>query len=170
MSIDPLSDFIWQHRLDDPQRLALRKMPEGWPAAHIAHQVDALQRLRHKVPSWYRPGLRFPPGVSAEQASSERTARYKAGLLRPQGEGGGQLADLTGGLGVDAFFFAQHFGAVWHVEQRADISDAARHNFEVLGAGHICCLNARAEAFLEKTAERFDLVYLDPARRDGVGG
>lgn len=163
---DPaLSDFIWQHRFDDPHRLALMAMPAGWSAAYIAHQVDALQRLRHKVPGWYVPGLQFPAGVSVEQASSERTARYKAGLVS-----GSKAADLTGGLGVDAFFLAQHFDAVWYIEQSADIAACARHNLRLLGAERVHTLHTTAEEFLTQNTATFDLLYLDPARRDGVGG
>lgn len=162
---DDLSAHIWQHREDAPARLALSKMPNGWPAAFVAQQVDALQRLRHKIPSWYRPGLRLPVALSLEQASSERTAQHKARLFS-----GKKMADLTGGLGVDAFFFAQHFDEVLHVEQQAELSAAARHNFVQLEAANIRCLHSTAEQFLAENGSTFDLVYLDPARRDGAGG
>ncbi len=165
MTLSPLQSHIWQHRDDDPQRLALSKMPNGWSAAFVAQQVDALRRLRHKVPAWYQPGLLFPVALSLEQASSERTARYKARLFS-----GKKMADLTGGLGVDTFFFAQHFGEVLHIEQRAELSEAVRHNFEQLGATNIRCLNSTAEQFLAQNTDTYDLVYLDPARRDGAGG
>lgn len=165
MTSDDLSTYIWQHRDHDPHRLALSKMPNDWSAALVARQVDALQRLRHKVPSWYRPGLNFPLALSLEQASSERTAQHKARLFS-----GKKMADLTGGLGVDAFFFAQQFGEVLHVEQRAELSEAARHNFAQLGVGNIRCLHGSAEQFLAENRDTYDLVYLDPARRDGTGG
>jgi len=165
MSSDDLSAYIWQHRDHDPHRLALSKMPNGWSAAFVAQQVDALQRLRHKIPSWYRPGLSFPVALSLEQASSERTAQHKARLFS-----GKKMADLTGGLGVDAFFFAQQFGEVLHLEQRAELSEAARHNFAQLGAGNIRCVHSTAEQFLAENRDTYDLVYLDPARRDGAGG
>lgn len=165
MTHDPLQSHIWQHRDDAPQRLALSKMPNGWSAAFVAQQVDALQRLRHKIPTWYRPGLQFPAALSLEQASSERTARYKARLFS-----GKKMADLTGGLGVDAFFFAQRFGEVLHIEQRAELSEAARHNFAQLDATNIRCLHSTAEQFLAENRDTYDLAYLDPARRDGTGG
>jgi 16S rRNA G966 N2-methylase RsmD len=165
MSNDTLSGYIWQHRDRDPHRLALSKMPNGWSAAFVAQQVGALQRLRHKIPSWYQPGLSFPAALSLEQASSERTAQHKARLFS-----GKKMADLTGGLGVDAFFFAQQFGEVLHLEQRAELSEAARHNFAQLGATNIRCLHSTAEQFLAENRDTYDLVYLDPARRDGAGG
>ncbi len=165
MTLSPLQSYIWQHRDDDPQRLALSKMPNGWSAAFVAQQVDALRRLRHKIPAWYQPGLAFPVALSLEQASSERTARFKAGLFS-----GKKMADLTGGLGVDAFFFAQHFAEVLHIEQRAELSEAVQHNFEQLGATNIHCLSSTAEQFLAQNTDTYDLIYLDPARRDGAGG
>ncbi|MEO6036811.1 MAG: hypothetical protein ABIQ93_00270, partial [Saprospiraceae bacterium] len=45
--------------------------------------------------------------------------------------------------------------------------EAARHNFKVLEASNIACFQADAPDFLARAAESFDLLYLDPARRDG---
>lgn len=159
-------DFIWQRRDDDPHRLALSKMPEpAWSPAWVAAQVSALQRVRNKIPMWYRPGLLFPATVALEQASSERTARFKAGLFS-----GEKMVDLTGGLGVDTFFFAKTFRQATHVEQDEARSAAAQHNFGVLGSDNIQCIHATAEMFLQTDTGLFDLIYLDPARRDGAGG
>ena len=162
-----LLDFIWQHRNDDPRQLALAapRHPD-LPMPFVAAQVAALQKVRTKIPIWHRPGLVFPLAVSVEQASSEATARFKAGLF----SSGLCMADLTGGLGVDAFFFAQHFASATYVEQNADLLAAARQNFAQLGAANVRFEQAEASQFLQSTTDDFDLIYLDPARRDGAGG
>jgi len=162
--LTPLHQYIWQHRDDDPQRLALAKHGEHAPAV-VAAQVAALQKLKRKVPAWYQPGLYFPAAISVEQASSERTARFKAALFS-----GEKMADLTGGLGVDTFFFAQRFAASIHVEQNAELSRAVQQNFGQLGTTNVQFVCDTAESFLEKNTAAFDLLYLDPARRDGAGG
>jgi hypothetical protein len=162
MLLTPLQDFIWQHREDDPRQLALSA--KKYPAIQIASaaaQIQALQKVRPKIPSWYREGMEFPLALSLEQASSERTAKFKAGLCS-----GKKMADLTGGLGVDSYFFAQHFESLVYVEQNAELLAAAQHNFARLGVQNVHFENCSAEDFLEKTTESFDLIYLDPARRD----
>jgi len=161
MSLDSIPEFIWAHRLDDPQRLALsaRKYP-GLPMAYIAGQVDFLQKIQKKVPSWYREGLLFPAALSMEQASSEATARFKASLVQ-----GGKMADLSGGLGVDSFFFSQVCGSVVHVEPDAELQQMTAHNFGVLGVSNARFVTATAEDFLRDSPDTFDLLYLDPSRR-----
>ncbi|MBC7776312.1 MAG: methyltransferase domain-containing protein [Phycisphaerae bacterium] len=162
MPLTPLQDFIWQHRDDDPRQLALsaKKYP-NIQISIVSAQVQALQKIRPKIPTWYRPGMEFPLAISLEQASSERTARFKAGLFS-----GKKIADLTGGLGVDSFFFSQQFESVTYVEQNAELLAATRHNFAQLGATNVHFEHCTAEDFLEKTDDHFDLIYLDPARRD----
>lgn len=157
-----LDEFIWQHRLDAPAAIALsaKKHPEI-PVAYAAGQIECLQKARTKIPAWYREGIRFFSALSLEQASSEATARFKAGLVK-----GEKMADLSGGMGVDSFFFAQQFGQVTHVEPQAELSAVTARNFEQLGVFNVRCAVATAEEFLQKTTENFDLLYLDPSRRN----
>lgn len=157
-----VSGFIWQHREDDPAELALSgKKHPGLPMAFVARQVEALQKIRRKVPAWYRPGITFPVRLSLEQASSEACARFKAALFS-----GHSMVDLTCGMGVDVSFFAQNFEQATAVEQSEELTDAARGNFEALELHNIQVLHNFAEQFLEQTDKHFDLIYLDPARRD----
>lgn len=162
MPLTPIQDFIWQHRKDDPRQLALsaKKYPDI-PVAEAAKQVQALQKIRLKIPTWYLAGMEFPFSLSLEQASSERTARFKAALFK-----GKNMADLTGGMGIDAFFFAQQFESLVYVEQNEALLAATRHNFGLLQTTNLRFESGSAEHFLAQTTESFDLIYLDPARRD----
>lgn len=162
MLLSPIQEFIWEHRNDDPHQLALsaKKYPHI-PVAEVAAQVRALQKIRLKIPTWYQAGMEFPLAISLEQASSERSARFKAGLISGQ-----KMADLTGGLGVDSYFFARKFESVTYVEQNAELLAAVRHNFGQLGVENVQFEHCTAESFLAGTEEYFDLIYLDPARRD----
>jgi hypothetical protein len=154
-------EFIWQHREDDPRQLALsgKKYP-GSPMAELASQVQVLQKIRYKIPGWYRPGMYFPFSLSVEQASSEATARFKAGLVHAQ-----TMADLTGGMGVDAFFFAQKVQSLIHIEQNELLQQSVKHNFDSLGVSNVQWYAGAAESFLAGFAGKLDLIYLDPARR-----
>ena len=167
MLSDVFVNFIREHLNDDLSRLLLsaHRYPDiAVPDA--VRQIAALRKIRTKVPAWYRFDLVFPPQVSVEQASSERTARFKAGLFF-----GRRMADLTGGMGVDTYFFSDCFDQVTYVEQDTVLVGAARHNFGVLGRGNIATVQAEAEEFLQETPPgSFDLLYLDPARRDDLQG
>lgn len=157
-----LSRFVWEHRNDDPFQLALaRKQYPGVPVAEAAAQIEALQKTKQKVPAWFREGMLFPPRLSVEQASSEATARFKAGLVQ-----GGRLLDLTCGLGIDTYFFSQVCSEVTAIEFNPVIADAARHNFSVLNAQNISVITGDSSDFETLAPGNFDCIFLDPARRD----
>lgn len=155
--------FIREHLNDDVPTLALKKAPVGIDFSLALRQIEARQLLQKKVPSWSQnDDLLFPVRLSIEQCSSEATARYKADLLQ-----GDSFADLTGGLGIDTFFIAQHFTKADYVERQSELCELARHNYEVLGA-NIEVHNATAEEYLNHCSS-VDCLYLDPARRDAYG-
>ncbi len=158
-----LQEFIAEHAHAEPAALMLQthRFPEI-PMAFAVQQIEARKKLKIKVPSWAsNPSLAFPPKVSVEQASSELTAQYKASLVQ-----GASLADLTGGMGIDSFYFSQTVPKVFYVEQNPDLCRLAQHNFSVLGANTISVVHQEATDFLQNTAERFSVCYLDPSRRD----
>ncbi|MBQ2490347.1 MAG: RsmD family RNA methyltransferase, partial [Muribaculaceae bacterium] len=158
-------NFVKEHAADDVQRLALevRKYPEV--DAHFAlDQIAGRQKSRTKLPSWAEvDDLIFPPSVSMEQCSSEATASYKSSLVS-----GEFLVDLTGGFGVDFSFLASRFSSAVYVERQEHLCHIAEHNFKVLGLSHVQVVNDDAEHYLA-TMPVVDLIYLDPARRDGAG-
>lgn len=162
--------FIKDHLFDDVRELALKYHDNAKVDMALAlRQIEARQLLQKKVPSWSaNDELLFPPHLSIEQCSSEATAQYKASLLQ-----GNSFADLTGGLGVDCFFIAQHFPQADYVEQNPHLCALAEHNFMVLrGAerrGHLPRVNNdTAENYLNN-CEPVDCIFLDPARRDASG-
>jgi hypothetical protein len=159
--------FVLEHQHDEVNQLALRaKQYPQLPMTDIIRQIGARQKAQGKLPTWLaQPQVLFPPNLSLEQSSSESTARYKAAQVF-----GDTLVDLTGGFGVDDFFFARQFERVIHVERNAELSQLAAHNFTVLGADNITCVNADAEAYLNQMSATVDCIYLDPARRDQAQG
>ncbi|QHL88695.1 hypothetical protein GU926_15170 [Nibribacter ruber] len=154
--------FILQHLLEDPVQLILQaKRFPGLPVQELVAQIKARQKAIHKLPTWAQhPEVVFPVMLSLEQSSSEVTAAYKANLVTGQ-----TLTDLTGGFGVDSFYFAKQFAQVTHVEQNQELQQIARHNFQLLGAGNITSLHATAEEYLASLTNLLDVLYLDPARR-----
>lgn len=154
-------DFIESHLKDDVRQLALQKFPNDVDKTLVLNQIEARRLLSKKVPSWAsNPDLLFPRHLSIEQCSSELTAKYKSSII----EGGDTFVDLTGGLGVDSYFLSEKFKTSYYVENQKELCDLAEHNFAVLGR-KITVVNSDAEIFLSKN-QNFDLVFIDPARRD----
>lgn len=160
--------FITQHLTADVSQLILHPPPTatGLDLKKIATQLTARQKARHKLPGWYASDtLIFPPPLSVEQASSERAARYKANLVN-----GTALADLTGGMGVDAQAFAARVEQVQYVEQHPDLATLAAHNLPELGVANVQIHAGNGLDFVRNYPGHFDWLYLDPHRRDGQGG
>jgi hypothetical protein len=158
-----VQDFLAAHLEEDLNRTILNGSPFSEVSmTELAGQIESRRKCRSKLPTWYeKPGLLYPSRISIEQASSERTARYKAGKV-----GGRILADLSGGLGVDSYYFSKVMKQVIWCERDPDLVEVASHNFQLLGASNIKCLNVDSLDFLEDSKEHFDWIYVDPARRN----
>lgn len=160
---DNTRQYIRENLNADVPTLALQKVPVGTDVSLALRQIEARQLLRKKVPGWSaNEDLLFPARLSIEQGSSEATAQYKARRVE-----GRTFADLTGGLGVDTYFIAQHFAQAHYVEPNPELCALAQHNFATLGV-HIEVHNETAEHHLTH-CEPMDCIYLDPARRDRHG-
>ena len=185
--MEKLAEFVSQHMSEDTARLIMNR--SRWPEIDMdmaVNSIESRRKLRGKVQQWYdEPRLVFPLKLSAEQCSSSSTGLYKAGIAAHiAGKDSWKLADLTGGLGVDSWFFSQKAANVLYNEMQEPLCRAGRHNFEVLGARNIEISNhaignddgrndTGKDLFISPTALlkdfRPDIIYMDPARR-GEGG
>ena len=169
-----LADFILAHEADDLGKLALARDRYAGEVGDFDLALTTLEvrrKLREKVPQWYAvPSLRYPLRISGEQCSSSETAKYKASVAHAAA--GGRIADLTGGLGVDSWAFAQVFDQVLYNEMRPELADAARRNFAALGLDNmrVTCAELVPGILLEILGDfQPDILFLDPARRASDG-
>lgn len=170
-----LTSFVQEHLEDDVTRLILDRAK--WPEIDMelaAACIESRRKLRNKVQEWYaNPELVFPVRLSAEQCSSTATGLYKSALAeRIAARKQFTLADLTGGLGVDSWFFSKKAGRVLYNEMQKPLCEAAEHNFKVLGSDNIVIShNIASIETIDALLGGFypDIIYLDPARR-GEGG
>jgi SAM-dependent methyltransferases related to tRNA (uracil-5-)-methyltransferase len=139
---------------------------EGVSQKELAEQLESRKKCQEKLPTWFQTeGIYYPNKLNIEQTSSEVTALYKSSLVY-----GKTLLDLTGGLGVDSYFFSKKMEQVTHCEINQDLSEIAYHNFKILGQENIECVSEDGVAFLQKTEQHFDWIYVDPSRRnDKIG-
>ena len=132
-------------------------------------QIAGRQTARRKLPSWAAiDDMLYPPHLSMEQCSSELAARYKQQIVSRRMPVG-QLVDLTGGFGVDFSFMAQGAAKAVYVERQEHLCVMAKSNFQLLGLQQAEVVCGDAAEYLQQM-EPVDLIYIDPARRDGHGG
>ncbi len=156
--------FIEQHRDDDPSAFALKHHSRSdLPVRAMAEQIACRRKAAKKLPKLSRRNLLYT-ALSLEQASGERAASYKAGLVGIEGE---KMLDMTGGLGIDSIFFAKRFKEVVYVERDEVLADIAAHNFHELGIENITVVRGDSKKILKSSPDDvFDWIFLDPARRE----
>lgn len=132
----------------------------------IVDYINGWQKSKDKLPSWHsNEKVVFPSKLNMEQCSSETTALYKSLLTN-----GKKMIDITGGMGVDTYYFSNRFEKCIYIEQNESLFEIAKHNFEIFGKKNIECYSGNGINFLQNTnSQDFDLIYIDPARRDGAG-
>nr|WP_262910057.1 class I SAM-dependent methyltransferase [Chryseobacterium gleum] len=145
----------------DLHTLLLKKSPFPEVSMHeIVQQIKGKQVAERKFPFLLKEGVIFPPQLNLEQSSSEKTALYKSATLK-----GNKFIDLTSGFGIDAYYLSQNFDDVTLIEQNTELLDIVEHNWKILGR-QAKFINSKLEDFLNENQEHFDVIYLDPARRD----
>ena len=162
-----IQEFINSNIEVDVTKLALQKNKFSnvdW--ASILNQIIGKQKAKTKLPSWFNnQKILYPTKVSIEQTSSEKTAEYKSQLVS-----GETLIDLTGGFGVDDYYFSKKIKEVIHCEINLVLSEIVAHNFEQLNIKNIQCLSGDSSGILKSLNQKFDWIYIDPSRRNDAKG
>ncbi|MBF8149999.1 class I SAM-dependent methyltransferase [Winogradskyella sp. F6397] len=154
-----ITDNINSNTLD----LLLKGVPfETVDSKLIIEQIEAKKRCQKKLPTWFNAkNIYYPNKLNIEQTSSETTAEFKASLVARK-----TLIDLTGGFGVDAYYFSKQVHHVTHCEINSKLSAIVKHNAETLNISNITCINDNGIEALKDIDKPFDWIYVDPSRRD----
>ncbi len=164
---EDVQEFMRQNASADVNLLALKKNP--FPELDykwVLNQIAARAKAKNKLPTWHsNPLVVFPSKISLEQTSSERTSNYKANLVS-----GNSLIDLSGGFGVDSYFFSKRVDSLVHCERDVDLSALSAYNFKLFHADNVEFITDDSSAFLKNSGRRFDWIYVDPSRRNESKG
>ena len=156
-----VQNYINANLETDLQSLLLKKSPFSEVSMQeMVQQIKGKKVAQRKFPFLLKENIVFPPNLNLEQASSQSTAEFKADNLN-----GKKFLDLTCGFGIDAYFLSQNFGEITLVEKNPELLDLVKHNWKILNKT-ATFVNENLEHFLAKNSESFDVIYLDPARRD----
>lgn len=104
----------------------------------------------------------FPDKSVAEQSTNASVALYNASLI-PEGS---NVADLTAGLGIDIIAFSRRASKVIGVERDKLRAEILEFNLRELSIKNVEIINEDAAVWLQSEETTFDVIYLDPARRD----
>lgn len=162
-----IQEFINNNLTVSITKLALQKNPFPqivW--VDLLHQIAAKAKAAEKLPTWFQTkNIIYPSKISLEQTSSEITAAYKATLVF-----GDSLIDLTGGFGIDDFYFAKNFKKVIHCEINENLHKIVQHNYKQLNITNIACVFGNSLEILQNINQTFDCIYIDPSRRNDTKG
>jgi len=160
-------EFINNNLNSDIASLLLKGIPNtNIEAKAIIEQIEAKKRCEKKLPTWYNTKqIYYPNKLNIEQTSSEITAKFKASLIL-----GNSIIDLTGGFGVDCYYFSKEYKHVTHCEIDTELSQKVSHNYKQLCVTNIDCVNEDGVEHLSKSNQKFDCIYIDPSRRNEIKG
>lgn len=162
-----VQDFISENFDKDIPNIIFKGSPfQEVSTTELGNQLSGKKKAKKKLPTWFHTqGIIYPPNLNLEQTSSELTAEYKSNLVQ-----GKSLVDLTGGFGIDSYYFSRKIGKVYHCELDEYLSEIVKHNNVLLQANNITCIPGDGLDFLRNSTEKYDWLYLDPSRRSSSGG
>ena len=162
-----IQDYIDVNLRSNVNKIVLKsQLFEEAENREIAVQISGKLKSKFKLPSWFEAkNIYYPVKISIEQTSSEQTAEYKSSLVS-----GNKFIDLTGGFGVDDYYFSKQFESIIHCEINEELSQITAHNFEQLGVNNCRFFVGDGIEILKQSEEKFDCIYVDPSRRSEIKG
>lgn len=129
-------------------------------------QMECRAKTASKLPrTLLCEDFRFPSLAVAEMATSDAVADIHAAMIPV----GSRVLDMTCGLGIDTFRFAGKASEVTAVELDPKAWQTACHNVSALGLGNVSVIEGDSIAWLGECDRHFDVIFIDPARRDSAG-
>jgi phospholipid N-methyltransferase len=162
-----IQKFIIENTGLDTNKLALKKNPFSHIEFKILlNQIESRTKSKDKLPTWFNGDtIIYPSKISIEQTSSEATAKYKSEIVS-----GESLIDLTGGFGIDDYYFSKKIDTIVHCEINPELSEIVSHNFKQLNILNIDCIEGDSLKTLEQLNQKFSWIYIDPSRRNEAKG
>ena len=161
------ADFVKENAGEDPSTLRLRHHgdPRRWIPLAI-NNVAALKKGR----KFMLDGVDLTPEVIPLEVSAQQATSARVALLHANLAGNARtVLDMTFGLGMDARLMAMdQTRHILGFDLREELVWAARHNFREFP--NVETRQGDSVKFLEGySGPRFDLIFIDPARRGKEG-
>ena len=157
--------FINDNLNSDPIKLRLKYAGkhDDFPYDFAVIQIESRKKYREKLKKFIsEPGVLFPDSLAGEQASHEAIAKFHASLI----EKSSFLLDMTGGLGIDSLEFSNVCDKVITIEKDKNKAETLTHNLKIKKIANIEVINGDSIDYLRDSQLMFDVIFIDPARRD----
>lgn len=176
--ISDLSDYFYKFVKDNASEDALNiklkyaKKDLDFPLDFAIIQIALRFKTRYKLKSFLTSDrFIFPSTISSEQASDELVAKYNAFCVGS----GVKVLDMTAGLGIDSLSFAMNDNSVTSIEIDGLKCEVLEHNAHVMNVNNrirVICSDSveyikSLSSEINEGKYSFDVIYIDPARRDG---
>lgn len=134
---------------------------------HEILQMECRHKCAKKLPDTLAcTDFIFPSVALAEMSTSDAVADIHTMMVGKAGK----VLDMTAGLGIDSFHFASNGCHVTAIELSEDAARALAINARSLGLEeYVHVVEADSMSWLDNTDECFDVIFIDPARRDTSG-
>ena len=147
--------------VENPNNVAKLQKKHGDFYAMASTQHELQSKALKKIPTFIHAGCILDKRAY-EQCTSEDVAIWKAQFFKSK-----NLLSLTGGFGVDDWAWAKTNCKVTSIDTNENLNCLVTYNAQKLGI-NIIRHTISAETYLEThSVDEFDLIYIDPDRRDG---
>ncbi len=158
-------EFIERHLNDDPIKLRLKHHGDD-NLMFLVDQIECRRRTASKLNATLKNRhFIFPDTLAAEQSTSDTLASFHASLIPT----GATVLDMTCGLGIDAFHCANRASSVTAIDIDRNKATAASINAMSLGCRNVEVICADSVEWLKSGNRKFDVIFIDPARRGDNG-
>ena len=166
LNID-IQDFINQKLDEDLSKLILKGSPfPKIKIQEIADQIISKRKCEKKLPTWFQTNnIYYPNKLNIEQSSSEITANYKSELVF-----GNSIIDITGGFGIDCYYFSRKIKDITHCEMAGELSQIVQYNFNIMQVENVKTITDNSLDYLRTNHRKYDWIYADPSRRNDTKG
>jgi len=164
---EKVQQFIDNNLNKDITKLILAGSPfKNINIQELANQITSKAKCKKKLPTWFNTKqIFYPKKINIEQTSSEITALYKSNLVS-----GDYLLDVTGGFGVDSYYFSKKVKNVIYCDLNEKLTKIVKHNYKKLGVEDIEVNYIDGLNYLKQTNLKFNWIYIDPSRRNELKG
>lgn len=162
-----VQEFITTNLKSDITKLVLKGSPfKSISIQELVEQIISKAKCEKKLPAWFSTeNIYYPNKLNIEQTSSEITANYKSNLVE-----GSSLIDITGGFGIDAYYFSKKINTITHCELNENLSQIVSHNLRQLHSKNIETYFGDGIEKINKSDKKYDWIYSDPSRRNDAKG
>lgn len=161
MDLEEMWGYVAANAGADTLKLMLKSEPDlPFDKRFAVMQIECRKKAKNKIPELLaNERFLFPKAISAEQCTHQQVAQFHASLFQSTDS----VLDMTMGLGVDSYYISQRVASLKAIELDEEIAAAGAHNYA------FTVVKADSVAWLTQTDERFDAVFIDPARRGDSG-